>query len=127
MPLKDPEKRRKYQREYSRRYYQKHKERLKRAATENRSKRRKEYSDWKAALSCVMCGFSHPAAMDFHHVVRRPDNRSVSMLAANGAYDDAKNEAVSRCIVLCANCHRIHHWNEHRGNAEIADVDDPNE
>lgn len=48
----------------------------------------------KAKKKCEKCGFSGPKmALDIHHVL------SVS------------GKRTGKTIVLCANCHRIEHWN----------------
>lgn len=76
---------------------------------------RRETQEWfrehKKTLSCIQCGQNHPATLDFHHVVRRPDNRKMRDLLKNGVKSRILEE-LAKCVVLCANCHRIHHWNE---------------
>lgn len=67
--------------------------------------------EFKAKQVCVHCGASHPAIIDFHHVLRTSPKK-VHKLAANGAYKQAVKEAEEKCISLCSNCHRILHWNE---------------
>ena len=112
---------------YRKQYYQKNKEKIKARTYATKKKKRQEYNEWKSTLSCVQCGFSHSAALDFHHVIKKPDNRRVNELVRSGRFKAAYKEATERCIVLCANCHRIHHWNEHRGYAEnevLLDDDD---
>ena len=110
MPYKDPEKKRQKQREYSKQHYQKNRDYiLKRAGTQRR-KGRDLWEKFKMTLQCAVCGFSHPAALDFHH----PPNtktHNVHTLIAAGRYAEAYRET-EKCIVLCSNCHRIHHWKE---------------
>jgi len=115
MPYKDPEIRKAKHKVYSGRHYQKTKE-----ATKARSKLsgaigRKKWLEFKSSLSCTVCGISHPAVMDFHHP---PGTKkyAVNELAAARKFKKAYEEA-ARCIVLCANCHRIHHFNEQRAMA----------
>lgn len=79
----------------------------------NKSKRRrKELSQWfmeiKATLSCEKCGFSNPAALDFHHHEKNKD-MEVSTLVAVGSKSRILNE-IKKCTVLCSNCHRILHY-----------------
>jgi len=71
-----------------------------------------KWREFKSTLKCVHCGFSHPAALDFHHVVKSKTNRRVHVLLRNYAYK-ALEEELKKCIVLCANCHRIHHHEEY--------------
>ena len=49
--------------------------------------------------------------MDFHHINPEDKEYSVSDLISNKMFTKAYKE-IKKCIVLCANCHRIHHWNE---------------
>jgi hypothetical protein len=76
---------------------------------------REKWIEYKASLACANCGASHPAIFDFHHIDRHdPDKQSVNKLVQNKRYSAAYKEIEERCIVLCANCHRIHHYNEHK-------------
>jgi hypothetical protein len=62
---------------------------------------------------CSLCGYDKClAAIDFHHV---GDNKSagVSKLNSAASLDRIKRE-ISKCIVVCANCHR----EIHAGNIE---------
>ena len=77
-------------------------------------KRRIEISKWffemKSELSCELCGFSHPGALDFHHKDKKEKDTEVSNLLK---YSKKRIlEEIEKCVVLCANCHRIHHFNE---------------
>lgn len=75
-------------------------------------KRRKEINDWfreiKSKLSCETCGFSHPAALDFHHFDKNKDSE-VSNIVKTASKKKILDE-IKKCIVLCSNCHRIHHY-----------------
>lgn len=107
MPSKDIEKRR----EANRRHYAKNKERVKATTAATKRGIRAKWDTYKSTLSCTQCGENHPATLDFHHVVRHPDNRKVYILVQNGAIKLAMEE-VKKCVVLCANCHRKHHHEE---------------
>lgn len=73
--------------------------------------RKKEIVDWifemKKTMKCQRCGFSHPAALDFHH--KNEKDYDVSQLVRNGNRDKILKE-IEKCIILCSNCHRIHHY-----------------
>lgn len=61
----------------------------------------------KLELGCSECGYrKHHAALEWHHT---DDNKetNVSFCLSMGA---AIRE-MEKCIVLCSNCHKIHHWN----------------
>ncbi len=110
MPYADPEIRKAKSREYNKRWYEKNHKQHKASVEKNRTRYKQQWLEFKASLSCSHCGFSHPAAIDFHHV-DRTDKRSVNKLAGNNAYKAAYEE-IKKCIPLCANCHRIHHYEE---------------
>ena len=97
----------------SRRHYENNKEYYKKRALESKQRVRARWEEFKSTLKCINCGFSHPAALDFHHVVQSPDNQKVHTLLYNQAYNKAMEE-IKKCVPLCANCHRIHHYDEHK-------------
>lgn len=111
MPFKDPEEKKRRAKVYSRRHYEKNRDAYKQRSKEAKQKVREDWWEFKKTLKCINCGFAHPAALDFHHVIRGPDNRKVHRLVANHAFISAKKE-IEKCVVLCANCHRIHHYEE---------------
>lgn len=112
MPFKDKEVRARRQREYSRRWYLSNKPETKAATSRRKKEQRARWDAYRADKACAHCGFSHPAVIDFHHVIRT-NKRSVNDLAIkHGNVRAAIEEAESKCIPLCSNCHRILHWQE---------------
>lgn len=111
MPYTDPEKRRAKQKEYSRRWYENNRKKHIATAGKNNRQRREQWLAFKAQLSCTKCGARHPAIIDFHHIVRDDTYRSVFKLAGDGRIAAAMEET-KKCIPLCANCHRILHFDE---------------
>ena len=109
MPTQDKEK----QRLWSKQYYEKNKQACIARSARAKKLARKKWDDFKKELSCTACGENHPATLDFHHVKREKTNRKVHKLVGNGALTKAFEE-IKKCIVLCANCHRKHHWEEHQ-------------
>lgn len=90
---------------------------------------RRSVSEWfqkfKATLSCVQCGYSHPAAIDFHHQSGKVAD--VSMIVHASSREAALAE-IQKCIPLCANCHRVHHYKQPAGpdeNGVTVEVDRP--
>ena len=56
---------------------------------------------------CSDCGRSYPApAMDFHHQYGKRYN--VATLAEVGFAEKTIAAEIAKCILLCANCHRLH-------------------
>lgn len=111
MPYKDPKVKKAKGAEYSKKYYEANKEKSLLANATYRRKKRKAFQEWKATLKCSHCGFSHVAALDFHHTDASTKEGIISELVRGGRFKKAIEEA-EKCIVLCANCHRVHHYEE---------------
>lgn len=111
MPYKDPEVRKAKHKEYSRKYYEWNKAEIMETSRINKNKARAAWQEYKKTLACESCGQNHPATLDFHHIVKDESNRKVNVLTTHGQYAAAREE-IKKCMVLCANCHRIHHHEE---------------
>ena len=111
MPYKNPIVRAKKNAEANKRWYQKNKAKHQAGTAKNRKEYRALWIEFKSTQDCFMCGFDHPATIDFHHVIR-DKKLVVSSLVKNGSYSRAMTEVITKCIALCANCHRILHWQE---------------
>jgi len=76
--------------------------------------RRKELIKWfvdiKSELSCKQCGFSHPAALDFHHLNPEEKLYEVSVMPGKSISKTKILAEMAKCEVYCSNCHRILHW-----------------
>ena len=96
-------------------WYQRNKATVIARANKRKTEMRLWVREYKKTLSCIQCGQNHPAVLDFHHVVRRPDNRKLRDLIATSTQNRILEE-LKKCVVLCSNCHRIHHWNERVDN-----------
>ena len=68
---------------------------------------------------CAHCGRSfHRSVFDFHH--RGDKIRSPSEMFLNSSLSALAKE-LSKCILLCANCHRMEHRNDVRRSVSEAD------
>jgi predicted HNH restriction endonuclease len=68
---------------------------------------------------CVHCQqVFHPAAMDFHHL--DPSTKEVKGrgIPAGNSWEKVQKE-LAKTILLCANCHRIHHYKERNLDEEL--------
>lgn len=117
MPYKDPQVKAQKQKEYSKKYYEKNKEKQIELNRKNKSEAKRQFKEFKSRLSCVQCGENHPATLDFHHHTPHPANRKISSLITDGQYTRAIQEIAEKCIVLCSNCHRKHHYEEQKKKA----------
>ncbi len=57
---------------------------------------------------CSSCGFiGHPSVFDFHHTNPKEKDKNFTSMK-NWSFDKIKKE-LDKCILLCANCHRLEH------------------
>lgn len=57
--------------------------------------------------SCIDCGESNPFVLEFDHFDREKKVDSVSRMLNSGRSLESILEEVEKCVVRCANCHRI--------------------
>ena len=112
VPYKDPEVKKLKHREYSRMHYERNKTKIINNAKAQKTTFRAKWMEFKQSARCVSCGFDHPAAIDFHHINPSPDDKKLFELLRRNNYSAAMEE-IKKCVPLCANCHRIHHYDEH--------------
>ena len=118
MPYKDPLKKKEKQQEYSKKHYAKNVAKIRAATKKTKDSLEQQWKDFKTTLSCLECGASHPAILDFHHIDPEMKNDSVHKLINGGSYKKALEE-VQQCVVLCSNCHRVYHYNERKKQKEM--------
>jgi len=112
MPIKDPDKRREYNRIYNRQYYEQDPDRQ---IARNKARVRvvREWLDeFKKTVFCAHCGERHPACLDFHHEDPSQKEYLISYIAYSGWGLARIKQEIAKCTVLCANCHRKLHWEE---------------
>tara|TARA_R110002110_G_scaffold36846_1_gene122458 strand:- start:13 stop:318 length:306 start_codon:yes stop_codon:yes gene_type:complete len=79
-----------------------------------RSTQKREWlNEYKKDKPCSHCGLLYePICMDFHHVDPKTKKATISNLV-NGSHTLKKlKEEVAKCEILCAICHRLHHYKE---------------
>lgn len=71
-----------------------------------------------AKSSCKECGENHPAVLDFHH--RDPSTKisEVGTMVKERKSQEKILAEIEKCDVLCANCHRKHHYYERNGGLD---------
>lgn len=109
MPYKDPKKRKEVLKKASAKHYQNNKKALAAKQREQRRTFSKRWAEYKANLKCASCGFSHPAAMDFHHPPGTKEHHIHALVRRRA--EELLYAEIAKCVPLCANCHRIHHHN----------------
>ena len=64
-------------------------------------------ADYKVTHGCIDCGYrAHPAALDIDHMEGKTANISSLKSVAAVQAEIARH----KCVVRCANCHRIKSW-----------------
>lgn len=100
--------------QYRRDWYYRNRKKVIANNREYTKKNRKIISDWlinlKSTLKCETCGEPHPACLEFHH--KEPEKKVkciANCIRAGWNIDRIKTE-ISKCKVLCSNCHQKLHW-----------------
>jgi hypothetical protein len=99
-------------REYNKQYYLDNSTYFKDA----KRRRGQEIKDFiqqqKVGLSCQRCGNSDTRVLDFHHLDKGNKEIGISFIHTKGWSNERILQEIAKCEVLCANCHRILHWEE---------------
>lgn len=71
----------------------------------------KEYVESKKKM-CISCGESDVACLDFHHLNGEEKDKSLTYAIVNKWGQERIDNEISKCVVLCSNCHRkLHYYN----------------
>ena len=114
MPLKDryqSEKWKEYQRNYQRSWHQRNKEKRLARLYEKKAAIYEYAQNIKNQLYCADCGQRHPATLQFHHLNSENKTFTIGDAVNKGFSLDRIKKEIEKCIVLCANCHFIRHYN----------------
>jgi len=84
---------------------EKYKERLKKVKEESLRKSREFIENYLCNHPCIDCGISDTRVLDFDHLGDKKYN--VSTLKWAGARIWKLEREIEKCVVRCANCHRI--------------------
>jgi hypothetical protein len=81
---------------------------------EYRDKVQAKVREIKLKTGCKSCGFNfHSAALEFHH--REPEKKKFRLSESRNYSIKAVMEEISKCGVMCANCHAILEYNKRNG------------
>lgn len=75
-----------------------------------KNKQRDRFIEFKKTLTCEECGLKDHRVIEFHHKDPAQKDREVSLMIS-WSWEKIMEE-VDKCSVLCANCHRILHYEE---------------
>lgn len=100
-----------YIKEYNKLWYQRNKAKLLAQNYEKKAKMAEFLQEIKSSLHCADCGESHPAVLHFHH--NNPEEKEFNIADSVRLGKSPENimKEISKCIVLCANCHAKGHYN----------------
>lgn len=75
----------------------------------------------KEGKSCVRCGYSECVeALDYHHIDPTTKKDTVARLLTHYNVEDGLKE-IEKCVLLCANCHRLYHFLEKKKGITLED------
>jgi len=77
---------------------------------ELRKKYRKWITDYKKNKKCDICGIKDFRVLEFHHKNNLEKKFSIGNSLTNSCGIEKIKKEISKCKILCANCHRILHF-----------------
>lgn len=78
-------------------------------AQEYKEDNREWFREFKKTLKCEVCGESDPCCLDFHHIDGDIKEYNISRMVSKGMSEEVIRKEISKCVILCANCHRKEH------------------
>jgi hypothetical protein len=88
----------------------------KKCHTKTNGERRKAvvawFAEYKKTLKCQHCQVADFRVLEFHHEDSSTKEFNLGDLVRKTPSKERLMTEVDKCIVLCANCHRIHHYKE---------------
>jgi hypothetical protein len=94
---------------YQRKHYQKNKDYYKDKASDRKKALRDWLTEYKTSLKCNRCPEADADCLDFHHSDPSEKEGNLGWIISRGWSLDKLKKEISKCEVLCSNCHRKHH------------------
>lgn len=114
MAIRDPVKRKEYMKLYHKQWYDKPENRTRRIqqakarAKPIKARNKNFILEYKLLHPCEICKEPRPQCLDLHHTGDKKQN--ISSMAGGGWSTEAIMLEISKCKVLCKNCHAdLHH------------------
>jgi len=80
-------------------------------------------TEYKKGKPCEDCGqVFDPICMDFHHKDPKLKRDQVRMLLRDGYSMAVVQEEIDKCVLICSNCHRLRHKNDHVSDDKLSKV-----
>ena len=86
------------------RHREKHRQNVYKARADRRQLAREFVHQYLSEHPCMECGESNPIVLEFDHLEDKDYN--ISHMISQGFTIERIQQEISRCQVLCANCHR---------------------
>jgi hypothetical protein len=97
-------------REYDNAWYQEHQEGRRKSAKDNLTERRQAAREfvfnYLSYHVCEVCAEYRPEMLQFDHV-RGKKKANIADMVNQGASIEAIKDEISKCRVICANCHQL--------------------
>ena len=88
-----------------------------RTKTRLRRKQRDFLKQYKKDKACIKCGVDDYRVLDFHHI--RDKKFAISEYYHHQFGLERLIKEIEKCIVICANCHRIEHSKARKRNSGV--------
>lgn len=92
--------------------YKKHGDKRRKYArekTQRKKERNKQYVfNYLSSRVCESCGESNTRVLTFDHIDQKEKFKPVSTMCVQGYSLEMLKKEISKCRILCANCHTIH-------------------
>ena len=76
---------------------------------------------FKQNRSCEICSESRMVCLDFHHRDKSKKRFNISLMLHDDYSLSRIREEISKCMVVCANCHRVLHFDDNGENTKRVD------
>lgn len=97
---------------YSKKYYKRNKEKRKEYIVSRQKQIRDTIQTIKLNNGCALCGYRECVqALQYHHSDSNKENNIARMVAQGRSLINILNE-ITKCVLLCANCHMELHYNK---------------
>lgn len=93
-------------------WYTKYKQQIINKNILNKNKNITWFENYKKDKKCSICGESHPACLDFHHLDPNIKEFNIGIIVRSTYSIKKIIKEINKCIILCSNCHRKLHYNE---------------
>lgn len=100
-------------------YYERNKAKEMDRTKQNKLRVKEMFNEYKSKLSCILCGESHVSTLQFHHRNPKEKDFNISTAVANSMSFDSIMDEVSKCVVLCSNCHFKEHYELRENNVSL--------